>query len=513
MSEPTREEMISEIKAHREKMRLRTGLPHLHSKFKWYKWARIFFDSTNKENFLCAANQISKSSTSIRKCIHWATAVEMWPHLWPQTPNLFWYFYPSADVATTEWKTKWQQFMPAGEFKNHPVYGWREVFDKKHIKEVIFNSGVTIQFKTYEQSLANLQAATVFAIFADEEMPIDFLGELQFRLSAADGYFHMVFTATLGQDHWRRTIEPQSDKEEMHIGALKMQVSLYDCMVYEDGTPSRWTEDVINRRKQRCATKAEELKRIYGRFVKSEGLKYETYDPAKNRSPNHALPKDWKIYSAVDIGSGGEEGHPGGIVFVAVDSKFQRGRVFRAWRGDGIQTTAGDIYLQYKKLRGQLEVVIQSYDFSSKEFEIITSRANDSFQRANKGRDEGDLILNTLFKHQMLSIQRDDPELDKLSVELSTLLKSTPKQIAKDDLVDPLRYTVMSIPWDFSILDENPLGPDNQPETPKPKTQAEVKEDRRKQELADRRAQFFGKPSEDHSVEDELDAWGELLND
>lgn len=502
--------MIADIRRYEEKKKLMDGLPHLYSRFKWYKWAKLFFDSTKKENFLCAANQISKSSTQIRKFIHWATAPELWPDLWagyPQ-PNLFWYFYPSAETATTEWKTKWAQFMPSGEFKNHPVFGWREVMDKKQIKEVVFNSGVTIQFKTYEQSVSNLQASTVYMIGCDEEMPVEFLGELQNRLTAVDGYLSMVFTATLGQDHWRRTIEPQTDSEEKHRDAMKMQVSLYDCITYEDGTPSPWTEERIERRKRACATQAEVLKRVYGRFVKSEGLKYETYDPLKNRSDNHPLPKDWKVYSAVDIGSGGEEGHPAGIVFVAVNPERTKGRVFRAWRGDGVQTSAGDIYLKYKQLRGSMEVVVQSYDFSSKEFELITSRSGDSFQSANKKRDEGDLTLNTLFKHQMLTIQRDDPELDKLSVELSTLLKSTPKQMAKDDLVDPLRYTVMSIPWDFSVIDRIDASSQDEEKKPPP-----PKKSPREKEIDERRAYFFGETDQNSSVEDELDAWNELIND
>lgn len=492
----------------RAKAKIEAELPHLHHPHKWYKWARLFFESENKETFLCAPNQVGKSTVQIRKAIHWATAPNLWPHLWKDTPNLFWYFYPSADVATTEWKTKWVPLLPSGNMKSHPVYGWRESIDKKQIKEVVFNSGVTIQFKSYEQSASNLQAATLYAIFCDEELVVDFLGELQFRLSATDGFFSMAFTATLGQDHWRRTIEPQTENEEMHKGALKMQISLYDCIQYEDGSPSRWTEEIIERRKQRCATKAEMLKRIYGRFVKSEGLKYETYDPIKNRSDNHPLPKDWKIYSAVDIGSGGEEGHPAGIVFLAVNPTFTKGRVFRAWRGDGIQTSAGDIYLKYKKLRGNLEIVTQSYDFSSKEFEIITSRSGDSFERADKRRDDGDLILNTLFKHQMLSIQRDDPELDKLSIELSTLLKSTPKQLAKDDLVDPLRYASISIPWDFSVLDQAPTNDDGVP----PSKVLQEKTAQQK-EIDERRAQFFGGTSDEVSVQDELDAWNELIND
>ncbi len=481
------------------------GLPHLYSKYKWYKWAREYFESTAKENFLCAANQISKSSTQIRKCIHWATAKHMWAELWPDdpSPNLFWYFYPDAATATREWNTKWKQFLPAGEFKEHEIYGWTEEWDKGDIKSVTFNSGVMVEFKTYSQKISNLQASTLFAIFCDEELPIDFLSELQFRLSASDGYFHMCFTATLAQEYWRLTIEPQLGEEEKHEDAFKLQISLYDCITYEDGTPSRWTEAAIEKRKLKCATQAEILKRIYGRFVKSEGLKYETYDATKNRTENHPLPKGWSIFSGVDIGSGGETGHKAAIVFVGVSPDYRKGRVFKAWRGDGKTTSAGDILKKYRDMREKLKCVIQSYDFASKEFSILASRAGESFTPAQKSHDAGEITLNTLFKHHMLAIQRSDPELDKLSVELSTLQKNTPKRQAKDDLSDALRYAVMAVPWDLSGIEELQV-----PEDPVAVAQAQLPPS----EGEIRRGYFFGEDADEGNDQDELDEWAELID-
>src|SRR6185295_15948148 len=78
----------------------RENLPHIYG-FPWYSWAKDFFDSTNRFNFLCAANQISKSSTQIRKAIHWATEKSLWEGLWPgRNVSQFWYLYPTRPVAT-----------------------------------------------------------------------------------------------------------------------------------------------------------------------------------------------------------------------------------------------------------------------------------------------------------------------------------------------------------------------------------------------------------------------------
>lgn len=70
MREPSQKSLSEKLKKQEERLRLREermayvrGLPHLHG-WKWYKWAREFFESTNRQNFLCAANQISKCKIS-----------------------------------------------------------------------------------------------------------------------------------------------------------------------------------------------------------------------------------------------------------------------------------------------------------------------------------------------------------------------------------------------------------------------------------------------------------------
>lgn len=475
----------------------KAGLPHLHG-WKWYKWARAFFESANKEgNFLCAANQISKSSTQIRKCIHWATERTLWPKLWPHmNPNQFWYLYPNKDVATAEYYTKWIQFLPQGPMKDDPVYGWKPEFERKQIKAIHFNSGVTLYFKSYSQDVQDLQSGTVFAIFCDEELPVELLGELQSRLNATDGYFSMVFTATLGQEYWRKTIEPRVGEEENHPDAFKLQISLYDCLQYEDGSNSHWTHERIERIKRKCTTTTEMLIRVYGKFAKIGGRKYEAYDETLNRTANHPLPKDWLIYSGVDIGSGTR--HPAAICFVAVDPLFRRGRVFRAWRGDGIPTTSGDILVKYIDLREDLKPTLQCYDYASNEFFQIASGAGESFEPAEKKHAVGERILNTLFKHQMLAIQDGDSELDKLSSELMSVLITTPKNEAADDLCDALRYAVTKIPWDFSALEGLPVSEVVQAKEPS---------------ITDlRRGEISYAEAEERRVEEEFDEWNELYD-
>lgn len=498
MDEKTR--LLQEVKEAEKLARLQAGLPHLYG-WRWYGWARSYYESRNKINLLVAANQISKSSTNIRKCIEWATNTRLWPELWATVPRQFWYLYPSKDVATVEFDTKWvTEFLPRGEFKDHPIYGWREERVAKKIHAIYFNSGVTIYFKSYGQDVHLLQTGTVAAMFCDEELPVDLWDELHFRLSATDGYFHMVFTATRGQEFWKEAMEDVGLPTERFKGAWKACISMYDCLNYDDGTQSPWTLARIEAKKAACKNEREILKRIYGRFVKDDSLKYEAFERNKNVviRDNYDVPKDWHIYSGVDVGSGGKTGHPSAIVFLAVRPDYRKARVFRGWRGDGIDTTAGDTLNRYRDLKGNLQLVQQVYDHAAKDFKTIADREGETFYPAEKGHEIGESILNTLFRHQMLEIDGNDPELAKLIYELSSLSKDQGKRHAKDDFVDALRYCCAKIPWDWKGI-----RPD--------KAAAPVKE---KTEIDFRRELMMGgtlgKPND--IIEEEFSEWNELYN-
>lgn len=425
------------------------SLPHLYG-FKWYKWARLFFESTNRMNFLTAANQVSKSSTMIRKCIHWATETELWPKLWDTKPTQFWYIYPSKDVATIEYEEKWvKEFLPKD--KSDPKYGWEEEYKNKQVYCIRFKSGVTVYFRSYEQSMENVQTATVYAIFCDEECPADRYSEFSARMFRTGGYYHNVFTATLGQEMWRLTMEEKGEYE-LFPDASKQQISMYDCMFYEDGSPSVWTEEKIKQIVNKCSSPEEVQRRIYGKFVIDKNKVYTGFQRGRNYRPGHPIPKGWQIWTGIDYGSGGEA-HKSACVFLAVSKDFTKGRIFKGWRGDGETTTAGDAYRKYVELRGARRPIMQNYDPSAKDLGTIATRCGDYFTKAERSHEIGEQLLNTLFKTGMLVIYADDPELIKLVIEFENLKKNTLKINAKDDFIDAARYAVASVPWDFSCLD------------------------------------------------------------
>lgn len=490
-------------------LRKRDQLPHLHS-YPWYPWAKEFYDSQNKTNLLCAANQISKSSTQIRKCINWATNKDLWQQLWPgKTPNQFWYMYPSGPVLEAEFETKWSEFLPRGEMKDDPVYGWKEKRREGKLNAIHFNSGVIVYFKVYAQKASDLQSGTLYALFCDEEMPLHLYDELSFRLSATNGYFHMVFTATLGQEFWRRALEPgPRDKEEL-VGAWKRSVSLYDSMYYIDGSPSQWTEERILQVKLKCSDENEVQKRVYGRFILAGSRKYDKFDAIRHMKKPHALPTDWLVYGAVDPGSGGEKGHAAAICFVAVRPDFKEGRVFAGWRGDGVITDNSAIVKKWKEIKSSknLTPVMQLYDWASKDFFIVAQGMDENFQPAEKSHDIGEDVINTLFENDMMAIYETE-ELGKLAGELSSLRKDQNKRHAKDNFADAFRYSVTKIPWDFSdIIREKVKGAQVETvEHPLSPMQKQIKE---------RREAFNEDQSDEEnggwpSVDQEMEEWNDL---
>lgn len=494
------------------KITLQRGLPHLHG-WKWYPWAREFYESREKINLLCAANQISKSSTQIRKCIQWATDQTLWKTLWVNPPKQFWYLYPSQDVATAEFDTKWVQFMPCNEFKEDPIYGWKEKRDSKGtIKYIRFNSGVFVFFKTYSQDTQTLQTGTCDAIFCDEELPTEHYDELIFRISASNGYFHMVFTATLGQEFWRQCMEPGPEEPELLPEAKKWCVSIYQCREYEDGSPSHWTDERIQQVKNRCKNQNEVLRRVYGRFVyDGPGRKFEQFDIKRHMRPPHVLPISWLIYAGVDIGSGGTKGHPAAICFVGVSPDYRQGRIFLGWRGDGIQTTAGDVLEQYNLMVKEHRLNVEQcfYDHSSSDFNVIQARAGGRFEKAEKGKEIGEQILNVLFKNNLLYIY-DNDELQKLATELTSLRKETPKEKAKDDFCDALRYACTKIPWDWEVI--TGVTPENA--EPEKDGKPETAEEALKREVNERRAEMMSDhENEKARLEQEFSEWNEAFGE
>jgi len=456
-----------------EKLKLKEGLPHRYG-LKRYLWQKEYDEAKYiKKRLICAANQIGKSTAQICDRIEIATDPDIWEDLWPsqfavnpKTRPYSWYLYPNQDTVMTEFREKWEPYyLPRGEYKDHEIFGWKEAIVNKVLKYIEFNSGYKIYFKTYNQNAQDLQSGTVFAIDCDEELPENLLPELQARLFATDGYFSMAFTATLGQEFWYKVIERRGEPDEMWKDAWKRQISMYDCLKYHDGTKAPWTIGRIEQAVKNCKSKAEVERRIKGRFIKDEGLKYSGFDRERNYKPFprdssgklfKGVPKGWSVYSAVDVGSGGDNNHPAAYSFLMVNAALTKIRWFKGRRLDGIETTAEDIYKHYVRDCGTLQPSVEAYDWASKDFGTISNRAGRPFKKAEKNHEFGEMALNTALKSGMFQVYYDPEDVEdeslKIVREFETLGINSNKRHAKDDFIDSIRYAICEIPIDWETI-------------------------------------------------------------
>ena len=262
----------------------------------------------------------------------------------------------------------------------------------------------------------------------------------------------------------------------------------------------------INRTIALCRSESEVLKRVYGRFVKDEGLKYPSFDRSRNVKPPEPPPPHWPIYVGVDIGAGGDENHPSAITFVAVRPYYRYGVVFRHWRGDDKIYTMSDVANKYIELSQDINVTAAFYDYHAKDFKTITDRMGLSFAAAEKKHDIGEQVINVLFKNSMIDIH-DSPEMVPLISEITSLLLGTDKRKAKDDSVDSMRYALTKIPFDFSHVGYQTL----QRDTARPRlmTPHEVASSERNRD----RIRMFASQSNvsSNQVQDEISEWNQVF--
>lgn len=474
-----------ELQLLKQKKNLEEKLPHIY--FPMYAWQREINESKNRVNLLTAANQIGKSSALIRRQIANATDPTRWEKIFGLTerpPSQFWYFYPDSLTLEKEIDTKWvPEWLPRKEMESDPQYGWKLKKKQGAYFSCEFFAGPIVYFQTYSKSLAAVQAGSVYEITADEELPMDFYSELMFRLTATSGIFTSGFTPTLNQLFWKQCME--THREKILPNAKKMQISMYDCLEYEDGTPSTHiTMDKIKLAEERCKNDTERQRRIYGKFVTEEGRTYYAFEFERNVCAPYPI-KDWYIYAAVDYGSGDDpsaakkhknkKNHPAAIIFIAVRPDFKKGAIFKSWRGDNVKTTAGDVFNKYQELSKGLRVTMACYDPGAVDFGTTAERNNVPFNKANKTRDAGEDLLNTLFKYKMLDIFDDDPENLKLAGELMSLMiaNQTSENKSGDDMSDGTRYNVMQIPWDLSEVSEEAKLAEQEAKPARPMTEDE----------------------------------------
>ncbi len=423
MSERTNAEHSADknryVKVLREKVFLQDNLPFYMdfkkkrcNAHKLYKWQLEFFYSALRISLLVAANQIGKSSIQIIKALNLAMRPELWSRYFKRRrPRMFLYYMPDSKTMDVEFEEKWiKTYLPTEEIKNHPQWGWKVEYDKptkrEGVRSLTFNgTGITIYFRYYSQLPSRLQAVTADLVLLDEECPKDHWDELMVR-SQTFGMVSMVFTATIGSDYLFQAMMLQGSKRELFPDAWKKMISLYDCIHYADGTPSGiYTKERIEKEIiPTYSSQAEIDKRVFGKFVKTEGLLYQEFAEERNTC-SYVVNRDWRWVAGLDFGSGGKWGHPSAICFCQVSPCYSMARVVRTFHSGQQKFTQGDLLEKYKALSKGLEIEAY-YDWSASDLGELAAREGVMLLKAQKSHEIGIPLLNVLFKNNQLLIRR-----------------------------------------------------------------------------------------------------------
>jgi len=500
---------------------LKKQLPHKYSPL--YKWQREGVDSLNKINLITAGNQMGKSVWLMIRAITHATETELWPTLWPKmmkegkSPTQFWYLYEDRAMIMREFETKWvREWLPRGEARYKGKYRWTWKRRDKCVEYIHFlESDVKIYFFSYGQGVDALMASTVYEIFVDEEIPFEQYDELSARLTITRGYFNAGFTAVKGQEEWRRAME-ETGEEELFKTAFKQQISAFECKVKEDGSPGLWDDELIEIRIAQCSTDNMVLQKIYGKFVKAEGLKVPQFEVKRHFVKGHRLnAKKWVYWSAIDPGSGGSA-HPAGILLLAVNEECTKGRVIRCWRGDKINTSNTQILQKHQEMVKGFTLQGTVYDKQCRDLYLQAVALDIPLIPANKARDEGFGVVNSLFKHDMLKIYYGEKtEFDqghKLKNELLSYSErhSKSKATCPDNLIDPLRYISVHIPWNFDTVIKYNIEHKEERKT----VMASEREELIRAQKEGRLVEYLQSANEQHGIlSNELSEWNEYFDE
>ena len=404
--------------------------------------------STNRMNLLNAANQVSKSSTLIRKDIILATEPGLWPILWPHmsrsAPSPFWYFYPSKDIASAEFEDKWvEEFLPKVDPK-HPQYGWKHFIKYQQIHSIKFNTGVTIYFKSYEQKGSNIQSQSLYKVSCDEEMPQPVYDELKQRISATRGYFDQVFTATLGQKFWYDAMELRGKSRERFPNAFKQQISKRDCLFYMDGTESPWTEERIREEELECSSEQQRRIRIDGRFGREENVFFHGFDETAHVfSGEHCKAAHW--YAGVFIG---QYTGLGGFVVLGVNNDHTKAFVDASYFTEKREESAASIFMKFKQASGEKRFSGCWGNVGARDFIKITASSPPYFESTTKPPDCNEKLINSLFKSNLLKLRAGN---DALSFALSNTSRKN-DELKNAEVLGALVMCASNVPWNYSKI-------------------------------------------------------------
>lgn len=415
---------------------------------------RAFHSFTAHAKCFFGGNQSGKTTAGLADDIIQAIDEDAVPdHLKPykkfKAPFLCRIMAESFPVLETTLLQKLQELLPQDQLLGG---SWQKAYDK-NLRVLYFANGSKFFFMTYEQEVRKMGGASIDRVHFDEEPPLAVFNECRLRVMAHGGDLLFTMTPVFGltwtyDQLWKRRGD-QTEKDVYRAPDIDVvTVDIKDNPTIDHKQIELALEGMSD--EERAA-------REEGKFVALHGLIYADFKKEKHVVPQRPVPENVNVVVGIDPGLA----HPAGVVwmYLTPDDTMV---VFEAERFKGMSAAqVCQRILEINDLHG-VHPLYYVIDPAARNKEHQTGRSTQMEYADNgivtiAGQNSVTAGINRVrerFQKETLLVQSNCTELiDEL---LKYRWKKPPRSgeatkeapvKREDDLVDPLRYVVMSRPY------------------------------------------------------------------
>lgn len=335
---------------------------------------------------------------------------------------------------------------------------WRSAYEKD-LRVLHFANGSKFFFMTYEQEVRKMGGATLDRVHFDEEPPLAVFNECRMRVMVRKGDLLFTMTPVFGMT-W--THEDLWEQRGVQVAKDVYRGENFECVTVDMEDNPSLTADVIEE-ELRGLSKEERLARKSGHFVALHGLIYGEFDRDRHIAPTPEVPLAEQVPENVNVVVGIDPGlrHPAAVVWAYLDAGdsmvvFHEG-LYEGWTAKQVSEEIHRVNSAYRVAPLYYVIDPAARNKSHETGRSLQMEYADNGIVAIAGQHEVRAGINRVrerFQKFTLHVRDNCPHLIKELTQYrwkapprsGEATREAPVKI-KDDLVDALRYLVMSRPY------------------------------------------------------------------
>jgi hypothetical protein len=241
-----------------------------------------FFQSPSRIRALIGANAVGKTTALIWEIVN----THIKTHPYRDVSNIFhtWVIVPSYDKIEDYW-LKVQELCPPSKFPDKDKMG------TSHIRRLRWQDGGTTTFYSHDQEPSKLEGTNYDALFIDEPCPRDqFVAAFRGLRSNPDYFIVMALTPISEPWIYEDIYQPWALKKDPNI-------AVFTGTIFQN--ESNLGKGFIQEFKNRLSD--DEIRtRLYGEFQHLQGRVFKEFTRGTHVYDYQKWPSDWPVYMAID---------------------------------------------------------------------------------------------------------------------------------------------------------------------------------------------------------------------